>query len=162
MEILIILLAIALGYSGAMELKSEAPKQIEESVNKTVETSGRIKMLDSYSIMTVDAEDWLCHYADNAMNQKKQFKIKENWKNKIIKLKGEIYKVHIDKMDGCRITIRQQRSKSPADGWCIISCYFYDDAEIEKLKDLKKGDRVSIVGYSRWDLGPILINSSIH
>jgi hypothetical protein len=161
MEILIILLAIALGYSGAMELKSEAPKDIDVEQTQTVETSGRLKYLDSYSIMTVDAEDWLCHYADNATNQNEQFKIKNNWKDKIIKLKGKIYNVKYDAMDGCRITIRQQRSKSASDGWCIISCYFYDNFDIEKVKDLKKGDYVSIVGFSRWDLGPILINSHL-
>ena len=161
MEIIVIVLGIVLAISGALENKSEAPAPIEEQQTETVETSGRLKYLDSYSIMTVDAEDWLCHYADNAANQNEQIKIKNNWKDKIIKVKGKIYNVKYDKMDGCRITFRQLRSKSAADGWCIISCYFYDDVDIEKVKDLKKGDYVSIVGFSRWDLGPILINSHL-
>jgi hypothetical protein len=139
----------------------EKPIKIDVDEKVTVEASARIKNLDSYNITTIDAEDWLCNYADHAADQKAQSKIKENWKDKYIKLKGEVYRVHGDQLDGYRITIRQQRSKNVSDGWCVICCYFNDTSEIEKLKDIKKGDQVSIIGYSRWDLGPILIDSHI-
>jgi hypothetical protein len=160
MELIVILLAIALGFSGALTEKTETPEPVDTKQNEVVETSKTIKNLDSYSIMTVDAEEWLRYYSDNALDAKQQLKIKENWKHKFIKLTGNIYNVR-NNMDGCYITIRQERKKGLSDGWCMIVCYFYNEADKEKVLKMHSGDRITVYGFSRWDIGPILINSHV-
>jgi hypothetical protein len=137
------------------DTKVEEPVTVQE-----VYQQKKDKVLDSHDVMNVNAEQWLCKYADNLYNDDVQVKMKYNWKDKYIKLTGEISKVH-NNYDGCYISIRQKRSKGITDGWCSIVCYFYDDAEKQQILNMHPGDKVTITGYSRWDVGPILINSYV-
>lgn len=88
--------------------------------------------------------------------------MEKDWDGRFVKLTGKIHKIHYTYIDGCYLTIEQQRHSGITDGWCKFYCTIYDNAEIEKVLKMKSGDTITLVGYAKWNLGPELLNCSIH
>jgi len=91
-------------------------------------------------------EEILCFYADNIWNKEKSIEFTNKIRNTDIKLSGTVHMIRNNYIDGTYIVFRQKRAGSIKDGWMVITCYFHDKEQIEKVLKLKKGDNVTLIG----------------
>lgn len=107
-------------------------------------------ILDDGTLQHFDAEKLLCTLSDNLMNDENLEKIDNAIRGKWIKLTGIVSNISYDYIDGCRISILQQRENGQLfDGWNAIICYFNDEKEIKKASQLESGDKITLIGYCK-------------
>jgi hypothetical protein len=145
-----VLVALALGLLVAIGGKVNTA----DDNNITQIEGNEDKAIEAYSVKKVGkklphfyVEEILCNLADNVWDTNAQKQIKSQFQDKDVKLSGTVHDVKYNAIDGCYVKFTQKRADSLADGWGIIICYFSDDAEIEKVMDLNKGDIVTITGH---------------
>jgi sulfur transfer protein SufE len=162
--IVVILLSAAVISSDmvyAHNTNNPQPEPQRQSTVQEVYQSNKVKIFDSQSIMTIDADDWLEKYSSDIWDTKTQTKMKNNWKGNYIKITGTINKIHTDFIDGTYFSIKQSHDGDVTKGWVTIVCHIFNDTDKEKIFEYKSGDEITVIGYSKWITGPELIDCYI-
>lgn len=87
--------------------------------------------------LSISAKELFEAYDDN------EVKADEKYKGKMMKISGTISDIGKDIMDESYITLKSSSSSYEV---LSVQCMFSDETEAKKLGDLKKGDKVKIIG----------------
>lgn len=125
---------------------------VDTESNKTVEAYSNVAVneernrYEGKKLKKYSSEEILCSLADSLWDQEKHDEIINSLKDKDIKLTGTVNRVR-NTFEGCYVVFTQKRADGMTDGWAMITCYFRDEEQKEKVMKLKKGDNITIVGH---------------
>jgi hypothetical protein len=77
---------------------------------------------------------------------------KKKYVDKYLEITGEAHKTYFSSVTGIRLSMLNDDPINFYTEFTRIDCYFQDKEDIELLKNIEPGDKVTVVGYCNTDL----------